>query len=312
MKALVLQGFDSEPVVGEAPPPEPAEGEVLVRVAAASVNAFDVFVANGFAKDFMPHELPAVLGSDIAGTVEAVGPGVEGFEPGQRVFGMLGFKGSVHDGTFAELSTPQAASIRPTPDGVDDASAASLGVAGATAASAVEFVSPRERSTVLIVGATGGVGSFAVQLAALRGADVIATGRPDDEEFLRGLGASETLDYTGDLAAQVRERWPDGLDALIDMVHRDGEAFSGLAGLVRAGGVAVSVVGAAGEESSIGEVRVGNVGADLDQLQVLAEHVAAGRVRVPVQRTYALDEADRALRDFANEHTVGKIVITVG
>ena len=288
MRALVLQGFDSEPVVAEAPAPEPAVGEVLVRLAAASVNAFDVFVANGAARDYMPHELPAVLGSDLAGTVEALGPDVEGFEPGQRVFGMLGFKGSVHDGTFAELATPQASSIRPTPDGVDDASAGSLGVAGATAANAVEFVSPGEGSTLLIVGATGGVGSFAVQLAALRGAVVV------------------------DLAGEVRERWPDGVDALIDMVNRDGEVFAGMAGLVRPGGVAVSIVGAAGEASSIGDVRVGNVGADLEQLRGLAGHVAAGRVRVPVQRTYVLEEADRALRDFAGEHTLGKLVITMG
>lgn len=311
MQALVWEGFDSEPAVREAPSPEPGPREVLVRVGAASINAFDAFVANGAAKDFMPHEFPAVLGSDIAGTVEAVGEGVEGFEPGDRVFGGLGFKGSVHDGTFAELSTPLASGIRRTPEGLDDVAAGSLGVAGSTAVNAVGHVDPAEGSTVLIIGATGGVGSFAVQLAALRGATVIATGRPGDEEFLRGLGAAETVDYTGDVAAQVRERWPDGVDAVLDFVNRDHSAFASMAGLARPGGASVSVVGGAGEATTVGEVRVANVGGDAGQTGDLSSLVAEGRVRVAVQRTYPLGDAAKALRDFAREHTLGKLVITV-
>ncbi len=243
--------------------------------------------------------------------VEAVGSGVEGFAPGDHVFGRLGFKGGIHDGTFAELATPMATDVEHAPDGLGDQQGASLGVAGTTALDAIDEASPEAGSTVLVVGATGGVGSFAVQLAALRGADVVASVRPGDEDFVRDLGASETVDYTGDLAAEVRARWPNGVDAVIDVVNRDRAAFGALTGLIRPGGVAVSVVGGAGEESRIGEVRVANVSGSASNLAPLGGLVAAGRVRVPVSKTHALGDAAAALRDFRDEHTLGKIVITV-
>ena len=119
------------------------------------------------------------------------------------------------------------------------------------------------------------------------------------------------MDYTGDVAAQVRERWPDGVDAVIDLVNRDHAAFAALAALARPGGIAVSVVGAAGEATSVGEVRAANVGGDAGQTGNLPDLVAEGRVRVPVQRSYPLGDAATALRDFSQEHTVGKLVITI-
>ena len=111
IKALALQGFDRPPAVIDVPAPQRASGELLVRVHAASVNAYDAFVAMGMAKDFMAYEFPAVLGQDVAGVVEAAGGEVEGFHEGDRVFGTIGAKGKVHDGTFAELSTPLATAL---------------------------------------------------------------------------------------------------------------------------------------------------------------------------------------------------------
>jgi NADPH:quinone reductase-like Zn-dependent oxidoreductase len=244
--------------------------------------------------------------------VEAVGEGVEGFAAGDRVFGTLGAKGVIRDGTFAELATPLAGDVVRSPEGLDDGDAASLGVAGTTAVNAVDEVAPSAGSTVLVVGATGGVGSFAVQLATLRGAEVIATVRPGDEAFVRGLGASATVDYTGDLASAVRDAWPEGIDALVDLVSRDPAVFASLTGLVRPGGRAVSVVGGAGEETRIGDVSVANVSADPGHLLPLAELVVAGKVRVPIQRSYALGDSARALADFTTNHTLGKVVITAG
>jgi NADPH:quinone reductase-like Zn-dependent oxidoreductase len=171
----------------DVPAPVPGDGEVLVRVTAASVNAYDTFVAMGMMKDYLPYEFPAVLGQAVAGVVQALGDGVTGLREGDRVFGDIGVKATVHDGSFAELAIPQAGQVSRTPEGLDDAEAATLGVAGTTAMNAVEAVSPADGSTVLVLGATGGVGSFALQLAAARGAHVIASVHPGDESSWPGL-----------------------------------------------------------------------------------------------------------------------------
>jgi NADPH:quinone reductase-like Zn-dependent oxidoreductase len=225
---------------------------------------------------------------------------------------MMGMKGVIHDGSFAELATPQAAAIARIPDGVADDQAGSLGVAGTTAMSAVEAVDPIRAASVLIVGATGGVGTIAIQLAAARGAHVTASVRPGDEDVVRGLGAAETIDYTGDLVATIRERYPDGVDALLDLVNRDPETFATLVGLVRKGGRATSDVGAAGEASEIDGVTVSNTGGNPAHLDALAGLVANGTVHVHIQRTYRLADAAQALADFTNEHTLGKRVILPG
>ena len=310
MKALALESFDVPAAVIDVSDPVASPGEVSVKVDAASVNAFDVGVAAGFMKDYMPYEFPAVIGSDVTGTIESIGDGVEGFSVGDRVFGMMGMKGAIDDGSFAERANPQAASVAIAPEGLSDVDAGSLAVAGTTAMSAVDAVDPGGRR-VLIVGATGGVGTFAIQLAKLRGAHVIASVRPGDEGFVTDLGADETVDYTGDVVAAIRERHPDGVDAVIDAVNREPGPFASLAGVVRPGGDATSVVGGAGESSDIDGVSVTNVGGNPAHLLGLADLVVSGKLRVAIRRTYALNDAAQALRDFANEHTLGKLVITV-
>ena len=311
IKALALEGFDRPPAVIDVPAPQPASGELLVRVHAASVNAYDAFVAMGMAKDFMAYEFPAVLGQDVAAVVEAVGDGVAGFREGDRVFGTIGAKGTVHDGTFAELSTPLVPMLALTPMEVDDQQAGTLGVAATTAMSAVEAIDPSEGATVLIVGATGGVGTFAIQIGAARGAHVIASVMPGDEDVVTGLGAAETVDYSNDVIGAVRERYPDGIDAVIDLVHRDPGEFGALAGLVRAGGSAASALGGAGDATEIGEVQVQNAGGDPSHLGALASMVQEGTLKAAIQRTYPLADAAQALADFTNKHTVGKLVITM-
>jgi NADPH:quinone reductase-like Zn-dependent oxidoreductase len=311
MKALAIEGFDVPPAVIEVPVPTAGPGEVLVRVRAASVNAYDTVVAMGMMKDYMPYEFPAVVGMDVAGVVEDVGDGAEGFAPGLRVFGTLGMKGSVHDGSFAELATPQAQSLAIAPDDLDDVQAGSLGVAGTTAMGGVEALDPSPGDVVLVLGATGGVGTFAMQLASSRGAHVIASVRPGDEPFVRDLGAAETVDYTGDVAAAIRERHPDGIAGLIDLVHRDHAGFAEMTGLVRNGGRAASAVGGAGDATEIAGVAVSNVGGNPAQLGPLGNLVVAGSVRAAVSRTYRLDDGAQALHDFANQHTLGKLVITM-
>jgi NADPH:quinone reductase-like Zn-dependent oxidoreductase len=310
MRALALASFDVPAAVMDVPEPAAGPGEVLVRIGAASVNAYDVAVAAGFMKDYLPYEFPAVVGNDVAGTVEALGDGVTGFSVGDRVFGTMGSKAAIHDGGFAELANPTAAAIALAPEGLSDQDAGSLGVAGTTAMSAVEAAAPRDGARVLVVGATGGVGTFAIQLAALRGAHVIASARPGDEDFVTDLGAAETVDYTGDVIATVRERYPEGIDAVIDAVNRDGAAFAALAALVHGGGRATSVVGGAGESTEIGGVSVSNTGGHPPHLPALGGLVVQGKLRVAIRRTYALADAAQALQDFVTGHTLGKLVIS--
>ncbi len=311
MRALALASFDVPPAVTDVPEPAAGPGEVLVRVRAASVNAYDLGVAGGFMKDYLPYEFPAVIGHDVVGTVEALGEGVDGLSVGDRVFGTMGSKAAIHDGAFAELANPQADAIAIAPDGLSDQDAGSLGVAGTTAMSAVEAVAPDEGAKVLVVGATGGVGTFAIQLAALRGAHVIASVRPGDEDFVTDLGAAETVDYTSDIVAAIRERHPDGIDAVIDAVNRDTAEFAALTALVRSGGRATSVVGGAGQSTEMGAVSVSNTGGNPRFLPALADLVVRGDLRVAVRRTYAHADAAQALLDFATDHTLGKLVISV-
>jgi NADPH2:quinone reductase len=311
VKAFGLVSFDVPAGVIDVPEPFAGPGEVLVRVSASSLNNFDVGVAAGTMRDYLPYEFPAVIGNDLAGSVEAVGEGVEGFAVGQRVFGMMGMKGGVHDGSFAQLANPQAGSIVLAPDDLSYVDGGTLGVAGTTAMSGVVAVEPSEGARVLVVGATGGVGTFAIQLAALRGAHVIASVRPGDEEFVTGLGAAETIDYTGDVLATLRERYPGGIDAVIEAVSRGHDAFVALAGAVRSGGRATSVVGGAGELSKVGDVSVSNAGADGTHLVPLADLVVQGKLRVAIRRSYPLDGVAQALSDFRDQHTLGKLVITV-
>ena len=311
MKALALTSFDSGPAVIDVEDPTPATGEVLVRTGAASINAYDTAVGAGALRQYMTYEFPAVVGGDHAGTIEALGDGVEGFEVGDRVFGMMGMKPSIHDGSFGELATPQAVAIAHTPDGVSDIDAGSLAVAGTTAMSAVDELGIARDARVLVLGATGGVGSFAVQLLRLSGAHVIASVRSGDEAFVTDLGAAETVDYMSDLAAEIRQRYPDGLDAVIDAVSPDPGVFGGVAGLVRAGGWAVSTRGGAGENTRIGEVQTFNANGNPGHLAALGDLVVKGDVRVPVRKTYPLADAVQALDDFRTQHTVGKLVITM-
>ena len=135
---------------------------------------------------------------------------------------------------------------------------------------------------------------------------MIASVRPGDEGFVTDLGAGETVDYTADLIATIRERYPDGIDAVIDAVNRDQGAFAALASLVRDGGRATSVVGGAGESTEIGAVSVSNTGGHPPFLPALADLVVQGMVRVAIRRTYVLEDAVQVLQDFTTQQTPGQ------
>jgi NADPH2:quinone reductase len=182
MRAIALESFDSGPTLQEIPTPQIAPNEVLVRVRASSVNPVDNAIASGMLKDMVEHEFPVLLGRDFAGVVEQAGSDVRDLSEGDEVFGFVpGMGPTVHNGSWAELiAVPESVATR-KPEDIDTASAGAAPLAAITALSALDALGVSEGDTVLIVGANGGVGSFAVQLAAEAGATVIAPALPEDE-----------------------------------------------------------------------------------------------------------------------------------
>ena len=251
MKAFALTAPDQPASLTDLPDPELAPDGALVRIHAASVNGFDLFQASGGLIAMMPHELPTVIGRDLAGVVVAVGAERTDVAPGDEVLGFVSSMPPLHLGTWAEsVAGGEKLILAPKPAGLDWVTSAAIPLAASTALNAVDAVDPRPGDAVLIMGATGGVGAFAIQLAVQRGARVIATAKPgEDDDFVRTLGAVETIDYTlSGLGDSVRRLTPDGLVGLIDGVSR-AEAFMPLAALVRSGGRAATTLGAADVEA---------------------------------------------------------------
>jgi NADPH:quinone reductase-like Zn-dependent oxidoreductase len=305
MRAVVVAEQGADPTLTEVPTPQPAAGDVLVRVQASSLNGFDLSVAAGHLAGMLEHRYPVVLGKDFAGTVAAVGEGVTRFAAGDAVFGVV-TKPFLGDGGFGEYVTvPEQVGITALPAGVDPTAAGALGLAGTAALDALAAAAPQAGETVLISGATGGVGAIAIQYAVVTGARVIATARPGSEAgFVRELGAHEVVDHAGDVPAQVRAASPDGVDVIVHLAG-DGAA---LAALLAEKGRIASTIGFGPDQHPAATFVYANPTADT--LDRLAADVAAGRVRVPLARTYPLAEVPAALGDFAGG-TLGKLAVAV-
>jgi NADPH:quinone reductase-like Zn-dependent oxidoreductase len=311
MRAVAVHAVPSAPELTELPVPVPEAGELLVRVAASSVNGFDAMTVAGYLQGMMEHRFPLAVGKDFAGTIEAVGEGVTAFAPGETVFGVV-MKPFLGTGSLCEYVTvPAAFGVARIPDGLAVAEAGALGLAGTAALNAIDTVAPGEGETVLIAGATGGVGSIAVQYAAARGAQVIATARPGAEagmiSDLTG-GTAHLVDYTGDLAAQVRAIAPNGVAAAL---HLAGDGAQ-IAGLTAEGGRLASTLGlgpdaVAGRNLTVVPIMASPDDATLDRL---ADDVASGRIRVPITATYPLEQAPKAFADFGSG-ALGKLAIAL-
>jgi NADPH:quinone reductase len=311
MLAFTLDSFDTPPGLhDDLPTPEIGDDQLLVRVQASSVNPADVWIAAGALKGMAEYEFPVTLGRDFAGVVEQAGPAVTRYGIGDEVFGfVLHADPTVHQGSWAELIVvPQARSVARRPAGADLSQAGAAPVVALTALAAHDALGLGGGATVLVVGATGGVGSCAVQLAARAGAVVVAPALAEDDDYLRGLGVTEVVDRNGDIVAAVRERFPDGVDAVLDLVSRSSEELDAYAAVVRDGGRIASSVGAAGEGP--GRANVGAVPTP-ENLERLAELLQAGTLTVPIQATYPLAQAGQALKDLTGQHTQGKLAITL-
>jgi NADPH:quinone reductase len=310
MRAITLESFESDPTLQEIPTPQIAPNEVLVRVRASSVNPVDNAIAAGMMRGMVEHEFPVVLGRDYAGVVEQAGSDVTRYAEGEEVYGFLpAANPNVHDGTWAELiAIPEDNFVARKPAGVELAAAGAAPLAAITAMSALDALGVSEGDTILVVGANGGVGSFAVQMAANAGATVIAPALPEDEEYLRELGVGEILPREADVAALVHERYPEGIEALLDLVSYAPEGFDTHAEVLHDDGRGASSLSATGEGSERHNVMAMPT---QEHLQRLARELEARTLKVNIQQTYEFDQAGEALRALSTEHTQGKRVIRV-
>jgi NADPH:quinone reductase-like Zn-dependent oxidoreductase len=258
----------------------------------------------------LPYEYPVTLGRDFAGVVEQVGEGVTSVAAGDEVFGEISaFNPPVHDGAWAERIVVGEQFFAKKPAGVDTAQAGAAPLVSLTALATVDALELSSGQTVVVVGATGGVGSIVVQLAKAAGATVVAPGLPEDEEFLRGLGVDEVLPREGDLVAAVRERFPDGVHALVDAVTPfQPTPYDAI--LVDGGRIA-SPTNAAGEGPGRTDVMHAAI-LNRESLERVGKLLADGTVKVPIQQTFDLAQAPEALGALNGGHTQGKIALRVG
>ena len=313
MRAIAEERFGGPIALMDLPAPEIGRGEVLIRVRAAGVNPFDWKVADGILKGEQEHRFPLILGFDAAGVVERVGAEVTALAEGDEVYGYL-FKPVVGGGAYADYVSAPASIVAKKPESTGFAEAAALPTPGLTAMDLVDAVDPTEGQTALVVGATGGVGSYAVQLAARRGARVIATARRANEEYARELGAAETIDHTReDLVGSVLVAHPGGIEAIVDVVS-DCESLCRIAGLVKKGGSVASSLYAADDEGlAERSIKATNVGMQPDarRLALLSRLVDAGEISVSLESTFPLKKAHEALEENRKGHVRGKIVLLV-
>jgi NADPH:quinone reductase-like Zn-dependent oxidoreductase len=299
MKAVVVHQYGGPEVLKfeEYPDPVPSPGEVLVRVAATSVNPIDYKRRAGLTKDFYPIKFPGLIGVDIAGTVVEVGPGVEGFFAGDQVFAMA-------DDTYAELCAVKAAILAKVPKGLDLLQAAALPLVTTTGNQLLLATGIKAGQTVLVVGAAGSVGRSAVFTAKAGWATVIAGVLKRQIDDAKTVGADQVVATDDDTA--IANLQP--LDAVADTVG--GRTAEKLIAKVKPGGAYASVVGAPQNAAEYPSVKVVTVFSKFDRktLEFMAEAVRDGKLVIPISRTLPLSEAAEA-QTAAEKGGIGKILL---
>jgi NADPH:quinone reductase-like Zn-dependent oxidoreductase len=300
MKAVVLHEYGGPDKLKyeDVPDPVASEGQVLVRMAATSVNPIDYKMRSGAAKDRFPLEFPAILGRDIAGIVRELGPGVTQFKPGDKVMG-VGSK------TYAELTVVEAKDLALVPDKLDLVSAAALPLVTLTGEQLItRGTRIQAGQTVLITGAVGGVGRSAVWAAKKAGAKVIAGVKKSQVKEAATLGADQVLAL--DDAAAIEKL--GFIDAVADTVG--GETGQKLLAKVKQGGIFGSVVGPPANAGMHPTIKIEAIQAkpDAAMVRIMAEDVAAGRLVIPIDRMVPLADAGKA-HAAAEKGGIGKILL---
>jgi NADPH:quinone reductase-like Zn-dependent oxidoreductase len=312
MRVAAIDSYGDRPTIREVPSPKELQAdELLVRVLAAGMNPVDTLIAGGAMK--VPARFPLTLGSDFAGRIERIGASVTEFREGDAVYGRL-TDDVLQQGAYGDyVHVAETGCVSRIPDSLGIAQAAALPTAAMTALLCVDAAAAFPLITVVVNGATGGVGSFAVPLLAKRGATVVATAHDDGIAHVLSRGATTAIDYRREkLADGVKERFGGGIDSVIDLVSREMGTLDALARLVRPSGTVVSTLGAA----DIDAFRSRNVRATNILLHPSAELLArvtkavdAGDLPPAPLRAYPLERVDEALAELRRGHVHGKLIL---
>ncbi len=284
----------------QIPAPAPGAGQVLIKVAAAGVNGIDWKYRSGLMQKIYPVQLPAGLGAEMAGTVIALGAEATQFKPGDRIMGAVG------RGAYAELIAVDQQSLCQIPDALSGVDAASLPVASQTAWTALHAAGElRPGQKILIHGAAGGVGGFAVQFAKAAGATVVATASASSRDYVLGLGADRVIDRHSEQFEQV----VDAMDLVLDLVGGDLPARSWQ--VLAPGGALVSIA----SPDIVAHTPAGRRGlfcsmkTDLKRLRQIADSVVAGQIKSKIAEVVALSDYPAASERSRTGHAPGKIIV---
>jgi len=320
MKAAAIDNYGGSErlAVKDLPDPgPPGSGQVLLRVRATGVNPIDWKIRNGSMRLLLPARFPLVLGYDVAGEVVEIGPEVTRFQPGDAVFG--GVDVIRQGGSYAELALAREAALAPKPPALSFEEAAAVPMAALTALQALRDKGELAAGEkVLVNGASGGVGHFAVQIAAALGARVTAVASAKSFDFVRSLGADEVIDYEEEDFAGREQTWDVIFDAVSNHTYADCEAV-----LARDGGIYVATLGGPKLMISIGLTALGGLFGQrrrarlilgkyrAEDLAVLARMVEQRKLRPEIQEVFPLEEIRKAHELSESGHVRGKIVVRV-
>ncbi|EPG75067.1 alcohol dehydrogenase, catalytic domain, GroES-like family [Leptospira fainei serovar Hurstbridge str. BUT 6] len=310
MKAIQFRNFGGPEVLDylDLPDPVPAEGEVLVKIIASGVNPSDWKIREGRFQSRMPNTLPIIPGWEFSGIVIGRGYSARKFEIGEEVFSFCR-RPWIQMGSYAELICLPETYLAGKPHSLTHEEAAGVPLAGMTAFQCLfQAADCSANDLVLILGASGGVGSFAIQLAKNTGAKVVAVASGRNEQYLRSLGADEFIDYsTGDVRSAFIEAFPDGADLVLDFVG--GETFTQGLACVKPGGNIISII--VNDFPSNGNFQTSYVFVEPNskQLSELARWADLGRLKVHISEIFSLENARLAQERISQLHTRGKIIL---
>ena len=315
MKAVILKSYGEADklLYTDLDKPAAGEGEYLIRIKAAGVNPVDAKARRGYLKDRIPNVFPIIPGWDFAGVVEERGHGARRFETGDGVYGYA--RRTVYQyGTYAEYTVLPECFIAGKHSRISFQEAAAVRLAGLPPyQSLFQAAGLSDGREIVVLGASGGVGSFAVQFARINGAYIYAVASGGRAEYLQKLGAGHLIDYTkGSVSEQLESLLPDGADIVFDCVGGDAtdEAYE----CVKKGGTIVSILSHGSEEKNEQndvDFRYVFVEPNVPQLETIGRWIDEKRVKVPVSRVFELEDAANAHRQIETGHTQGKIVLRI-